>query len=388
MNRSVFALLLVALALAGCSDKSTSPTNKVVTRQIDDLNYVRGTYFFIQLPNEQLAGGATVDFATLRVFVDDENGANNQGTRSGYGEIDPTAAPGGSPRFVAAFDELQPLAGYEVTFAPYGDRFPVLILKHPISVSQVLAVAYEENLPGGGRRTVGSVPVCAGANCDSVRLRLLQAPHDLYQADGANPDMYEDDLAIAPFNAVRDHELKNVYDLGFRNFAPSDLQIEVRRHGAQIDEPDNAVIDNGDVIGYLQILGIDCFKDFGTGAPAVGADELVDGFTNASFLDPARGILYFPDLRPFDPRLDGRPDANPADNEFFKSRIAGVDTSIPGLRKRVLWPRNGANPPGSTAPKTPLALESNPNVYDKRTLQATADRRFYLDVRGPEGLAH
>lgn len=385
MKARLCAALLVTLAVAGCSDKSTSPpANHAVTRQIDDLDYVKGQYFFILLPGEQLTSGAVVDLSTLRVFVDDVNGSNNQGVRAGYGEIDPTAPPSGATRLVGAFDELQPLVDYEVTVAPYGDLFPVLILKQPVSPYEVLAVAYEEVRPGGARRAVGSVPACAGAECDSIRLRLLQAPHDLLPVDDANPDFYENDFAIAPFNSVREHELRNVYNLMFKDFGANDLEISVHRYS----DTGDAVVDGGEVVSYLQVLGVDLFKDFGTGAAAMGADQLVDWFPNATFLDPERGVLFFPDLRPFDPRIASRPDARPEDDFFFKPRISGTDQSIPGLRKRVFWPQGAANPPGSASPTTPPALVSNPNVYDKRNLQPTIDRRYYLEVRGPEGLAH
>jgi len=382
-------LLLVALVAAGCSDDSTAPPppGETITRQIDDLNYVRGTYFLIQPPGETLATGATIDISTLMVFVDDINGSNDQGVRAGYGELDPTADPSATPRVLGNFDELQPLADYEVTTFPYGDRFPVLILKHAIHPFQMLAVAYEEDVPGSGRRAIGSVPACTGAGCDSVRLKLLQAPKNQYVAKSGNPDEYEADYTIAPINAVREQELRNVYDLLFRNVAPEDLSIQVHRYGALSREPSDRVIDNGHAVSYLQILGIDLFADDGTGLPLVGADGNVDRFTNATFLDTERGILFFPDLRPFDPRIATRPDATPADNEFHKPRIAGVDTSIPGLRKLVLWPSGAPNPPGSASGVTPIALRSNPNVYDKLNLQFATDRHYYLKVVGPASAA-
>jgi len=383
--KTLRALLLVTLFAAGCSDKSTSPPpDPTVTRQIDDLNYIRGTYFLIQAPGEQLATGSTIDLSTVHVFVDDLNGSNNQGTRAGYGELDPTVAPSATPRLLADFDELQPLTDYEITFQPYGDRFPVLILKHALSSFQMLAVAYDEDVPGSGRRSVGSVPACTIAGCDSVRLKLVQAPRMAYRVEAGNPDEWETDYGIAPLNAVRELELKNVYDVGFRNFGPGDLAIEVHRYASAIGQPGDGVVDGGPAVSYLQILGIDLFKDNGAGAASMGVDQVVDQFTSASFLDPNRGTLYFPDLRPFDPRLAGRPDATAADNEFFKSRMPGVDTSIPGLRKLVLWPAGASNPPGSTSAITPTVLASNPNVYDKANLQFTADRRYYLEIRGPE----
>jgi len=385
-KRSLAVLFLALVLASGCSDDDntmTPPPDDRITRQIDDLNYVRGKYFFLQLPAERLASGATIDFATLRVFLDDMNGSNNQGVRFGYGEIDPTLAPGASPRLVGSFDDLQELADFEVTTAPFGDRFPVLILKEPLFQSQVLAVTYEEVLPGGGRRVVGSVPDCAGVDCDSVRLRLLQAPKDVYLAKAGAIDDYETDYGVAPFNQVREHELKNVYDLGFPGVDPSELEIQVRSYAT--GDTIGGFFDAPDIFGYLQVLGVDLYRDFGDGSPAVGSDQIVDRFSPLEFLDPGRGTLMFPDLRPFDPRLPGRPDARSEELVFFRSRLdqSAVPTAVPGLRKRVFWPQGVASPPGSSAAVTPAALVANPHVYDRRNIQPVSDRRYYLLVRGP-----
>ena len=365
-----FALALALAFAAGCSDDNTMtpPPDNTITRQIDDLNYVRRRYFFLQLPAEQLADGGTIDFATLRVFVDDANGSNNLGVRFGYGEIDPALAPGASPRLVGAFDRLQELADYEVTVAPYGDRFPVLILKQALFSSEVLAVTYEEVLPGGARRAIGSVPDCAGGVCDSVRLKLVQAPKDLYLAKAGATDDYETNYGIAPFNQVREHELKNVYDLFFPGVEPRNLEIEVGSYAP--GDTLGGFFEVGNFFDYLQVIGVDDDRD-----------ALVDQY----YLDPQRGTLMFPDLRPFDPRLPGRPDARPEDLEFFRSRLdaTGGTPAVPGYRGHVFWPEGAASPPGSSAAVTPPALVANPHIYDRRNLQPVADRRYYLLVRGP-----
>jgi hypothetical protein len=366
-----FAAILLALALAaGCSsDKPTAPSDNTITRRIDDLNYVHGRYFFLKTPAEELADGGTIDFATLRVFVDDMNGSNNQGGRIGSGEIDPTLAPGDSPRLAPLyFDPLQEGADYEVTVVPYGDRFPVLILKQALSSSQVLAVAYEEVLPGGARRAVGSVPDCAGDLCAPVRLRMIQAPGDVYLAKVGAPDDYETDSTIPSYNQIREHELKNVYDLGFPGVDPGRLEIEVGSYAA--GDTLGGFFEGGSFFDYLQVIGVDDDRD-----------ARVDPF----YFDRQRGTLMFPDLRPFDPRLPGRPDARSEELEFFRSRLdqPGGVPAVPGYRGHVFWPEGAASPPGSSAPVTPAALVANPRVYDRRNILVTRDRRYSLLVRGP-----
>ena len=368
------ALVLVLLAAAGCSDNSTSPGQSVV-RTIDDLNYVHGRFFFVVRPARTLSDGGTVDIATLRVWRDDLNGSNNQGTVAGYGEVDATAPAAPARRVAGRFDQLQPLTDYSVSTQMYGDRFPVLELVQPLAQGGMLGVSYEETLPGGSRRTVGTVDP---SGVDTIRVQLLLAPRDLYFADADNNDFYEDDLSIAPFNQVREFELKNVYDLQARNIDPATFHLEVRRYDANLDEPNDQVNDDGILTGYIQILGLDLFKDAGNGTPLLGPDGSVDRFNYANFVDLERGLVFLPDLRPFDPRIAGRPDARPEEDLFWKSRMPGVDASVPGLRRLVLWPQGLANPPGSSQSTTPPALRSNPNVYDKRNQLPAADRRYYL----------
>jgi hypothetical protein len=378
MTRTTTALsiLLAVIAGAGCADKSTNvpPQN---ARTIDDIDYVHGQYFFLQRPVVAHAGDPRIDFSTLQVFLDDRNGTNDQDARAGYAEIDPTGAAGTSPRLVGAFTKLAPLADYEVTTRFYGDRYPVLILKQPIANSQVLAIAYVEDLSGGGTQSVGTVPPCTSAGCDSVRLGLIQAPRDVLLAKAGDPDYFETDLTLAPFNVTRDYEIKSVYDLGVRNIDVRSMRLEVRQRDSRPGEFASSYLEGGTTYSYLRILGVDLFRDSGSGSPLAGPDGTVDEFTNAEFLDFERGILVFPDLRPFDPRISGRPDAQPVDLEFFRSRLV-PNADVPGLRGRVLWPAGLANPPGSEAATTPPGLEANPAVYDKRSVSTAVDRRYYL----------
>jgi cell surface protein SprA len=273
------------------------------------------------------------------------------------------------------FDELQPLTDYSVSTEMYGDRFPVLELARPILSHEVLGVSYEETLPGGSRRAVGTVDP---SGVDTIHVQLLQAPMDLLLADASNTDFYEDDLSIAPFNQVREFELRNVYDLQARNIDPATFHLEVRRFNGNLNDPNDRVIDGGKATSYLQILGLDLFHDLGMGLPQLGPDGNVDQFTYANFLDLGRGLVSFPDVRPFDPRIAGRVDARPEEDLFWKSRVPNVDLSVPGLRKLVLWPQGLANPPGSAESPTQVQLWSNPNVYDKRNQLPAVDRRYYL----------
>ncbi|MEP7027273.1 MAG: hypothetical protein ABI960_01635 [Candidatus Eisenbacteria bacterium] len=378
-------LALIASKQEGRSErKSFQGTAQEVVRQIDDLNYIKGKYFFLQRPAEQLATNSRIEIGTLKVFVDDRNGSNDQGVRGGYAEIDPGALASDSTRLKGSFDGLEELKDYEITFDYYGERFPVIVLKSALSNSQVLGVSYQEVLADGSRRFVGRVPDCptdVTLPCDSIHVKILQAPQDRLPARRDNPNLYETDPAVAPFIVTRDYEIKSFYDLQTSSIDPKSLQLQVRRYDANLDESNDAYKEGTALFSYLRIMGVDLFKDNGSGSPSEGTDALVDQFTNADFLDLDRGILFFPDLRPFDPRLPGRADAaaHPEDEYFFRPRIANTNQTIPGLRGRVFWPAGQASPPNvENSPITPTALETNPNVYDKRSLTPSSDRKYYI----------
>jgi hypothetical protein len=376
-------LALVASKQEGRSErKSFQGTSQEVVRQIDDVNYIKGKYFFVQRPAEQIATNSQIEIGTLSVWVDDRQGSNDQGLRNGTAELDPTTATTDSTRSMPAgfFEQLRELTDYTVTTEYYGERFPVLVLKNALSNSQVLAISYQERLSDGTLRTVGTVPDCPAdpnAVCPPVRLKLIQAPRDRLIAD-ASGVFFETDPAKSPFYPTRDFEIKSFYDLQTSSIDPKSLVLEVRRYDAALDESNDVYREGGQSFSYLQILGVDLFADNGSGLPTPTPDQEVDQFLNSDFLDVENGILFFPDLRPFDPRVGSRPDSTTEEQFFFRPRN-GFDPTVPGLRRRILWPRGAASPPGvQTTGVTPVELEANPAVYDKRNLEIVADRKYYI----------
>ena len=85
-------------------------------------------------------------------------------------------------------------------------------------------------------------------------------------------------------------EWKNVYDLGQRNIDMDGLEIRIYREAT-----DGVSRDKQNGIPYIQILGIDKVDENGNPTP----DNKVD--FNRGFVNPFRGELIFPILRPFDP---------------------------------------------------------------------------------------
>ncbi len=377
----LFLAAMAGFAATGCSDDGPSApdgSDESIVRTIDDLDYVKGRYYFLQHPAEQLSTQSVIEPGSVRVFLDDLNGANNQGVREGRAAVDPTRPPAVGDTLGGTFDELRELADFQVKVDYYGDRFPVLVLRTPIASSQMLAVTYEEILPGGSRRTVGSVPDSAD---EPLVLKLLQAPRQYLEADDMDPDYFESDPAVDPLAVTRELELKSFYDLKATNIDPRSLQIEVHRYEIGPSSGSDGYTEGIATFPYAQILGVDLFTDNGAGAAIEGSDTVVDQFTSAWFLQSESGILFFPDLRPFDPRITPRPDAHPEEDHFFRSRIA-VDPGVPGLRGRVLWPPGLSGAPGvAGGGATPPELEANRNPYDRRNLITVRDRRYFIQAR-------
>lgn len=375
-------LALIASKQEGRSErKSFQGTQQEVVRTIDDLNYVRGKYFFIQRPAEQLATGSVIEPGSVRVYLDDKNGSNNQGVRIGTAEVDPTRPPGVGDTLSGSFDGLRELTDFQVKVDYFGDRFPVLVLRSAISNSQLLAVTYIETLADGTNRTVGNVPPLPddpNAEAPPIRLKLLQAPRSLLKARVDAPDYFETDPALDPLAITRDYEIKSFYDLQSANIDPKSLSIQVRRYDAALEEATDAYKEGTSLFPYIRVMGIDLFTDNGSGAAIEGPDLIVDQITSAWFLETETGVLYFPDLRPFDPRVTPRPDATPEEDYFFRTRIV-ANNDVPGLRGRMFWPAGVPDPPGVPGGGiTPEDLESNPKPYDKRNLQLVDDRRYYI----------
>ena len=256
---------------------------QVDTTMVRDYQYLRNTYFFLgHVYRERLgdyrevATGAPGDYepaddideATLQVFVNDFN-VNNDAEqlategravvdvndpdedRTGYAEV------GTWHRLDPDNDyALQPSLGY-------------ITLRTPVQDRHALAVAYRTR----GGRQVGRV-----TQGDSLFLKLVKARD-------ARPDFPTWDL-----------EWKNVYRIvsGFargRMFETDKIRVDVLRE-VPGQEPQNA---QGRT-PYLQILGLDTHGQ----DPGSQPDRIIDA--DYIGLDPSRGHLIFPDLKPFDPQ--------------------------------------------------------------------------------------
>jgi len=90
------------------------------------------------------------------------------------------------------------------------------------------------------------------------------------------------------------YEWRNVYSLQATNINLDGLEINIFKGGTNTEQSgDN--IDHQNGIKYIKILGLDRFDRNGGPNP----DDLVD--VNSTIIDPYRGLLIFPDRKPFAP---------------------------------------------------------------------------------------
>ena len=328
-------------------------------RPLSDMDYIPGVYFFLYDPNEP---AQTIDESSIRVFKDDNNYGNASNKIRGRAIVDPRL--GGDPArrdtVLGSFALLNPGPDkdYEILNDVYGPLYKVLRLRQALNGEQRLAVTYQyraDASPASPLLEMGA----QDTDTSSVRtMKLLRAPASALKPDSLN-QMFDNDPLRAPFNKVRDLELKNFYDLSGQRIDPLTLKISIRR--GQGDPPEtNANLADGTPVPYIEALGLDNLDESG-GNPTRGHDGRVDGTLIVSntrlFVDYENGTLFFPDLRPFAPRVTG------AGARPFEVAIGRL------LNRRTVLDNSLGE---QNAP--------NPGAYDKYNPQRSIDSRYYVDV--------
>lgn len=344
------------------------------TQTLADLDYVPGVYFMLYDPSRE---GATLEIqeSSIRIYLDDYNSSNDQNVFSGRAFPDPrraTAAGADSADTLyvsGTFAELQPGADldYEILNDVYGPNYKVIRLRRSVSGEQRLAAAFKARVVNGDGTfgpllDFGSPDLVTGLDGEDVRyLKLLRPPVSALKSSGANFDTTD------VFTRVRDLELRNFYQLPGQNIDPATFELTIRRGN---DQPPLTVVTLPDEtpVPYIEVLGLDSIDESG-GTPVFGShDNEVDGVRSAetaaqlggtvrALVDFANGTLFFPDLRPFAPRITG------SDARAFEQLISDRAVS----RRATLT--------GETEETAP-----NPKVYDKYNIQRQLDAQYYIDV--------
>lgn len=294
----------------------------LASHTLADLDYDKGRYFLLYDPSNSDTL-LRIDDASIKIYRDDANYGNDINTKPAFAYVDPdgyTHVPMNGVQatsyFRGSFDLLNPIDDYEILpdyyVLPNGLKLKIIRLKQPVSGEMCLAASFTgTRVDWNGRDLAGPVTVggrvkSGGANTDTLILKMLRAPRSLLKpAEVSNS--YSRFDSTAAFDPVRELEMKNFYQLPGFHIDPKGFKLSIQKG---TDQPPvvYARLPNGTSVNYLEILGLDNF-DESQATRIPGHDEKVDGTAYQSgarlFIDYDNGTLWFPDLRPFAPRITG-----------------------------------------------------------------------------------
>ncbi len=344
------------------------------TTTIRDVEYIRGVYFFLTDPSD---GAFDVQEATLKVYRDDGNASNDVNFERGIALPDPKkwatalspadSATLGTGRVAirGQWDLLVPGADrdYEVLGDIYGTGWKILRLTQPLSGPQRLAVTYVRVPLGGGQvDSIGGFRITDTDTVSRLVMKLLRVPPDFIGPSGLGTDaVYDTASALFPLLELEPH---NFYNLGGQRIDKSSFKMTIRK-GSDQPPKITASTSNG-AIPYIEILGLDNL-DESTDPPLRGKhDGLVDGTVLNSnlraFIDFENGTLFFPEVRPFAPRLRNERRFPPSHYDFDKA----VSSLL--FRRDSLAGDRGTD------------TEASPAIYSHYIVQGDVDARYFIDL--------
>ncbi|TMQ64819.1 MAG: cell surface protein SprA [Candidatus Eisenbacteria bacterium] len=324
--------------------------------QIRDLDYIHRTYFLIADKPVKIAPGS------IRLYKDDY--VNTPGEPEGLARLDPTATPdsASNPEIPGHFTLLSPDDAYTVEYpwvlpsgARVGFAIPVIHLKFQLGLTEVLAVAYSDESSG----TPVSVGTTTTAEYSSEDLAHRKGPNQLLlkMLKPRFDDLQDDStgyVAKTPWYPALRYELRNYYDLGGRDISLSTMNLTIRRlQSGLATDPETATDPRTQAdVKLIEVLGLDQRGKAGSSNP-----DLPDGRVDDQFIDPANGIIFFPDLHPF------APDSSPPDSTVPCGSGYGGFNCLDNFNRNFLA--------GATA---------NRKVYYTKNPDAFQDTRYYIEA--------
>lgn len=265
------------------------------TYEIDDLDYVKNQYFFLdyafrdaypRFTNNYERIPAPVSIERIEVYrsIPSIPAGTNQVFYEGIAYFDPPVLSGSSQDVLQPFfeeyegsDSLQSEKTVDKAFFErltegedysWQQNLGFIRLNYPAGDDQVIAVAFKLTTPFPGDpsgRTQWGV-------LDPTGTRII-----LKMVKPRNP---------VPTDTTWNLSWKHVYWVGTTNLSPDDFDLKLIRVTDRKD-----VAPNGK--SWLEVFGLDTRSRDGSTAP----DGIIDPF----FVDYGYGEIAFPDLRPFDP---------------------------------------------------------------------------------------
>jgi len=349
-------------------------------REIRARDYVRRTYFFLDDPNRirsHVNVGAILDTtvlvpalihaADIKLFKDDQLQTNNIEQNAFEAYVTPSGLPpcGCAPAGTPCDSTFADLTDYDVfnvfeltagtDYIVHADREDfqfagtVIELLQPLGDNELLCAAF---------RTGSAEPLFADVDGDGAAPDVIGSFTDEASCNGqktyrmiAPPldRLTGDLLTVGPWARTHALEARNFYRIGGRSISDLDLEI-------YWDSPTGATLPtNFAGEPYIEITGLDVERLVGT-TPQPGQDNEVD----TRLLDQDKGLLHFPQLRPFAPDSIDR---------LFRKNISGVK----GIATSG-WPAvelTGTDPLVGDFPET--------EIYDRKATVFRLDSDTHVD---------
>ena len=250
---------------------------------VPDWNYVQGKYFFLINPNDPSSPtGAVTD---IHLYLDDKTVYNNveKGAQPARVWLDPTTKTPSDPatgqfHLLYEGDDKDYVVPNDPNFS-----FPRIELKTALAPNQTLAVSYRQVINGTTVEVGTFLPVPG----DTMDLKMLRPSDEEWGPNALTQSVWKD---------VRFLEAKNVYNLQVHDIEPGSLTLDVVRD-AGTQNLDNIKNEFNKTTTLLQLLGLDQKNNANT------SDRTPDGRIDPEYVDLVNGLIFFPDLRPFDPDL-------------------------------------------------------------------------------------
>ncbi len=270
-------------------------------KRIEDYNYLRNVYFFIDdyyrlnFLNKDASGNPTYDPSKVLSKFEFYKSGRNYNTM--YAEsvkgfaIAPTAdqQDWATIRLEQNDDEdANHYSGYFIRLEKedyvFDEQMGYVRLKSPLNSEEVLAVAFRDT----SGHEMGDVYFDPETD-ENIVLRMIK---------GKNPQ---------PSNRSWYLEWKNVYSLGASNIPRDGFDLKILYKPASGDPIETIDTPEGKKT-WLQVFGLDRVNEAGIKTP----DNIIDD--NQNIINFALGELYFPDLTPFNPQLEEVKKLLPEDN--------------------------------------------------------------------------
>ena len=304
--------LIVSKEEGETAEKSTSARSQQQTKRINDFEYVKDRFFFLDDPTRPAYATpdsgyvVQIDPQSVRVYLDDGDGNTTEifGTWQGRAVLDLDRPRPGSGAVTAPADTLNDLyyfeqldvdTDYSVLIDDQRNQtHPILILNRYLDPNSTIGVTYYDKLR---RRWVGTPPGSGTAE-DTLFVKMIRPRYNLV----------EDDMDTGAWGPTNRLMLKSIYPLqqSLENWTGEglpensiledgfELAIHYLGRIGTVEDPDEI-----DSVRIVRHVGLDYRQTTSTGQ-ILGQDGQVD----PGWIDFQNGYLFFPDLQPFAPGND------------------------------------------------------------------------------------